>query len=323
MNMKTSYSTLLAIALTASPILGQTLISEGNDSLSISDSVALSLTEFDEVVPTIDPLTPTLADEQLLVDLYLKLKDFTEAGAAADKILAKHPRDPIAIGAKATIALQQQDVIASLRWAEKFRSVQPGPEADLTLAGAYRLARRFDDALALLEKLKKQSPKNEAFPHLIEFGYTYYDARQFDKARAVFQLVRNDLRYLPQQRTEATKQIGNLNRERAITAAYRAFNRFLAELPHSGIVTNTIAHGRRSILFLFPANSDPELTTKFSTAFQNFTSQIGLNKSEAPTFHLTTPDDSPQQLWGKLLLHGGHGWVGGSLLCDSGSPKGA
>ena len=80
-----------------------------------------------------------------------------------------------------------------------------------------------------------------------------------------------------------------------------AFNRFLAEIPHSGIVTNTIDHGRRSLLFLFPAISDPELTSSFQNAFGNFTSQIGLTPSEEPSFHVTTPEDSPQQLWGKLV----------------------
>lgn len=80
-----------------------------------------------------------------------------------------------------------------------------------------------------------------------------------------------------------------------------AFNRFLAELPHSSIVTNTVDHGHRSILFLFPAISDPDLIAKFTTAFSNFTSQIGLLNSDQPSFHLTTADDSPQQLWGKLV----------------------
>lgn len=80
-----------------------------------------------------------------------------------------------------------------------------------------------------------------------------------------------------------------------------AFNRFLAELPHSSLVTNTVDHGRRSILFLFPVLADTELRNKFRTAFNNFTGQIGLEDVEAPTFHITNPDDSPQQLWGKLV----------------------
>jgi hypothetical protein len=220
--MNTNAITLLAFALAVSPALGQTLSLPAEDLLPGSHTEELSLTEFDPVVPTIAPFAPTINDQQMLVDLYLKLEDYPAAETAADQLLAKHPRDPVALSAKTSIALRNQDVIASLQWAEKYRRAQPGPQAELMMAGALRLARRFDEALAILDRLKKDTPAGEPFPHLIEFGYTYYDARQFDKARGVFQLVRDDLRYQPQTRTEATKQIANLNREKAIKSAYRA-----------------------------------------------------------------------------------------------------
>lgn len=215
-------SSALILLVAALPVAAQNLALPDRESTLDDGQVPLSLTEFDPFVPTLGPLTPTIADEQALVDLYLKLEDYDAAGKAADRILRKFPNDPVALGAKTSIALKEQDVIASLRWAKRFRAAQPGPDADLALAGSYRLARRFDEALEILEDLRKRTPAGEPFPHLIEFGYTYYDSRQYDRARTVFQTVRNDLRYPPQTREAATKQVANLNRERKIAAAYRA-----------------------------------------------------------------------------------------------------
>ena len=79
------------------------------------------------------------------------------------------------------------------------------------------------------------------------------------------------------------------------------FRELLEALPRTTILSNSHEGGVRSLLFLLPANSDPELRDAMRTLFTAFCQDLGLPKSVDPLFVMTSPWETPQQLWGKLV----------------------
>ncbi|NNC89372.1 MAG: hypothetical protein HKN82_13010 [Akkermansiaceae bacterium] len=80
-----------------------------------------------------------------------------------------------------------------------------------------------------------------------------------------------------------------------------AFKDLLAELPRTALLTSSFENGDRSILFLIPAVSDARIAEEFRFAFASFGNRLGLTALPEPRFHLTRPEESPQQLWGRLV----------------------
>ncbi|HBM77739.1 MAG TPA: hypothetical protein DD438_06475, partial [Verrucomicrobiales bacterium] len=60
-------------------------------------------------------------------------------------------------------------------------------------------------------------------------------------------------------------------------------------------------NGRRALLFLLPANSDPAVRDGLRDLFCDFVAELGMGSSNIPRFVMTRPSHSPQQLWGELL----------------------
>lgn len=79
-----------------------------------------------------------------------------------------------------------------------------------------------------------------------------------------------------------------------------SFKRLLETLPRTTILSNSYEGGTRSLLFLLPANSDPEVRDGMRSAFAGFCGSLG-GKQFEPRFVTTSPGDTPQQLWGKLV----------------------
>lgn len=80
-----------------------------------------------------------------------------------------------------------------------------------------------------------------------------------------------------------------------------AFSEFLDILPAPALLTNAIENGQRSLLFLFPANSEHRISKSFREALDRFAERLGVPAPADPQFHLTQPGISPQQLWGQLV----------------------
>jgi hypothetical protein len=80
------------------------------------------------------------------------------------------------------------------------------------------------------------------------------------------------------------------------------FRELLEALPRTTILSNSHEGGVRSLLFLLPANSDPELRDAMRTLFTAFCQDLGLAKDAEPHFVMTSPGETPQQLWGKLVI---------------------
>lgn len=161
----------------------------------------------------------------LYLDLNLKLENYAEAERTADGLLAKNSKDPLALGAKTTILLKRKDAEAALAFAERYRAVSPGPDADSAMVAALNLNRRFDEALEILDRLKERAPKGEPFRYQLDYGFTYYGQQKLDKAREIFVSVRDDRRYSMRQRFEAGKQLANIERDESLLYAYRAIER--------------------------------------------------------------------------------------------------
>lgn len=165
---------------------------------------------------------PEIAIYRQFLDLNLKLGNTADAEQNARALLARDPKDAQALGAMVSIHTKQKNNKAALATAATLRAHHPGTESDLAMVGALRLNRRFEESLAILNKLKTNTPAGQVFPHLIEFGYTYYDARDISVARQYFERVRNDHRYLPNQRAEAGKQLAAMQRDAKLVSAYTA-----------------------------------------------------------------------------------------------------
>lgn len=154
------------------------------------------------------------------LDLALKLGDFDAARELADDLLDEDPTDKEALTALCVMQIKTRQRDEALASALKLGRHHPGTEADVLHAAALRLQRRYDEAHAILSRLRDAAPDGEAFRYLNEVGFTYYDAREFDQARACFEQVRDDDRYLPLDRAEAEKQLDNIERDLAIRQAY-------------------------------------------------------------------------------------------------------
>ena len=83
-----------------------------------------------------------------------------------------------------------------------------------------------------------------------------------------------------------------------------SFHDLLEVLPPKTLLSNSYEDGRRSLLFLLPANSDPVLRDALRDLFFDFVGELGLGREHAPHFVMTAPGHSPQQLWGKLVVVG-------------------
>ena len=83
-----------------------------------------------------------------------------------------------------------------------------------------------------------------------------------------------------------------------------SFRDLLEVLPHRTLLSNSHEEGRRSVLFLLPANSDPVVRDALRDLFLDFVEELGLGREHAPHFVMTAPGESPQQLWGKLVAVG-------------------
>ena len=55
------------------------------------------------------------------------------------------------------------------------------------------------------------------------------------------------------------------------------------------------------MLFRSPAIADTEIRDTMRTVFTRFCASLGIGKDADPHFVITTPGESPQQLWGKLV----------------------
>jgi hypothetical protein len=80
-----------------------------------------------------------------------------------------------------------------------------------------------------------------------------------------------------------------------------AFRELLKSLPRKTILANANEQGRRSLLFLLPAISDPATVESVRAVFAAFGETLALGESFRPHFITTLPGESPQQLWGRLL----------------------
>ena len=83
-----------------------------------------------------------------------------------------------------------------------------------------------------------------------------------------------------------------------------SFRDLLEVLPHRTLLSSSHEEGRRSALFLLPANSDPVVRDALRDLFLDFVEELGLGREYAPHFVMTAPGESPQQLWGKLVAVG-------------------
>ncbi|MDP7306816.1 MAG: hypothetical protein QF405_04180 [Roseibacillus sp.] len=83
-----------------------------------------------------------------------------------------------------------------------------------------------------------------------------------------------------------------------------SFRDLLEVLPHRTLLSNSHEEGRRSVLFLLPANSDPVVRDALRDLFLDFVEELGLGREHVPHFVMTAPGESPQQLWGKLVAVG-------------------
>ncbi|MCH2063608.1 MAG: hypothetical protein MK194_07775 [Roseibacillus sp.] len=83
-----------------------------------------------------------------------------------------------------------------------------------------------------------------------------------------------------------------------------SFRDLLEVLPRQTLLSNSHEDGHRSLLFLLPANSDPVVRDALRDLFFDFVEELGLDREHAPHFVMTTPGESPQQLWGKLVAVG-------------------
>ena len=80
-----------------------------------------------------------------------------------------------------------------------------------------------------------------------------------------------------------------------------AFCDLLEILPRQTLLSNYHENGRRALLFLLPANSDPAVRDGLRDLFCDFVAELGMGSSNIPRFVMTRPSHSPQQLWGELL----------------------
>ena len=80
-----------------------------------------------------------------------------------------------------------------------------------------------------------------------------------------------------------------------------AFCDLLEILPRQTLLSNYRENGRRALLFLLPANSDPAVRDGIRDLFYDFVAELGMGPSCVPRFVMTGPSHSPQQLWGELL----------------------
>ena len=80
-----------------------------------------------------------------------------------------------------------------------------------------------------------------------------------------------------------------------------SFRELLESLPRTTVLSNSYEGGLRSLLFLLPAIADPEIRDTMRTVFTRFCASLGIGKGADPRFVITTPGESPQQLWGKLV----------------------
>lgn len=85
------------------------------------------------------------------------------------------------------------------------------------------------------------------------------------------------------------------------TDPLEAFCDLLEILPRQTLLSNYHENGRRALLFLLPANSDPVVRDGIRDLFNDFVAELGMSPSCVPRFVMTGPSHSPQQLWGALL----------------------
>ncbi len=79
------------------------------------------------------------------------------------------------------------------------------------------------------------------------------------------------------------------------------FRDLLESLPRNTILSHSYEDGRRSLLFLLPANSDPKVRDSLRMIFTTFSDVLGFAKAHSPRFVKTLPGETPQQLWGRLV----------------------
>ncbi len=80
-----------------------------------------------------------------------------------------------------------------------------------------------------------------------------------------------------------------------------AFKELLDALPRSALLTTAIENGERTLMALLPAEPDPGAAESFRSAFEAFNARLGISPKAKPRFHQTRPDESPHQLWGRLV----------------------
>ena len=85
------------------------------------------------------------------------------------------------------------------------------------------------------------------------------------------------------------------------TDPLEAFCDLLEILPGQTLLSNYHDNGRRALLFLLPANSDPVLRDAIRDLFHDFVAELGMSPNCIPRFVMTGPSHSPQQLWGELV----------------------
>lgn len=80
-----------------------------------------------------------------------------------------------------------------------------------------------------------------------------------------------------------------------------AFRDLLLALPRKAILTNANEAGRRSLLLLLPALSEPAVIESARAAFHAFGQMTGQDEHFQPHFFTTNPGETPQQMWGRLF----------------------
>ena len=97
----------------------------------------------------------------VLARVYSAMQKYDLALAEAERALAINPSDAEALLAQAAVLLWTGRIAESIASAEFAARLNPniGPEASLNLGLAYLLARRYADAIRLLEAARKRYPK--------------------------------------------------------------------------------------------------------------------------------------------------------------------
>lgn len=180
--------------------------------------------------------------------------------------------------------------------------------------GAYAIT-GVDDAPTYL-LLVQDMPFNEIKPNTFDVMKTICDWMRFAFRRSVDHEARH--RSVSQDEFyEAIEAAVATHTEQAIPSTLvrmpfdfpeeidptEAFRNLLESLPRATVLSNSNEGGQRALLFLLPANSNPQSRDSLREVFLEFRTRLGLGREGVPRFVMTSPRDTPQQLWGTLVAH--------------------